>query len=1036
MSLTIRGRLIVGFSLMAGFMAAYGLYDAYETTQLRETLRRTQGKATLLARCQNALWELRYGFPQFLVFTDAESRQRITQGEPALYRTFDDNIGAFASSDGLTPEEVEGARAVQLAFERYKTARPHWFQLIAQGRMDEATEWRAATTTPFGAATVRAVAQLVDASGRQDALRLERLTREAQLRHAIAAAVLLFGALLTAWIVVRSVHRPLGRLQGTIARVAEGDLRARTHLGSRDELGQLADSFDRLLDDHLSALDRVQSENDELTRSMQALVEAEQRVEAGEHLMRVMADNMPVRLAYWDASLRCQFANRRYCEVLGVEREQLLGASRDARVFQGEDTLRLEPEHVAAALGGVVRQVEQDARDADGRETAWIVHYLPHFVAGEVAGFFTVAQDVTELRRARDAAVAASQAKSRFLSSMSHEIRTPMNAVVGMLSLLQLTPLDSRQKDYADKAEGAARSLLSLLNDILDFSKIEAGRMQLEPRPFSLDALLNDLSTILAGAVGRKQLEVLYDIDPRIPDRLVADDMRLRQILINLGGNAVKFTDTGEVVVQLRLVAAGTGAIRVEFAVRDTGIGITPEQSSRLFDDYAQASGEIARAFGGTGLGLSICRRLAAMMGSELHVQSTPGQGSRFSFELLLPLATPVAEAVDTLPVERVLIVDDNVVARESLAAIAVAQGWKPEAVASGEEALQRLETGGTRYDAIFVDWNMPGLDGWETSLRIRELQAGQDPHLLLMLTAYGREMLSRRPAAEQALVDGYLVKPVTGSMVQAALREALGAQRREATEPRADQPLAGIRLLLVEDNVVNQQIADELLTREGAQIEIVGDGQQAIERLSRGPRPDLVLMDVLMPVMGGLEATRIIRGALGLRDLPVLAMTANALDTDRDQCLAAGMDGHVGKPFVLEDLVRLIRHHVDGGAQDRAGTGGPAPGHDALEHLPLWDREQALTVLGGRPELLERIVGVFAEDLRRMLAALRDRPTDAELLRCFHTLKASAGGVGASRLAEVAAQAELRARRDPAAAGEAVPAVLAVADATLAVLA
>ncbi|TFZ07788.1 hybrid sensor histidine kinase/response regulator [Ramlibacter humi] len=1032
MNLSIRTRLVAGFSVIVALICAYNVYDTVHTEQTMETLGRQHGKAAYLARAQNAMWELRYGPPQYLAVPGPQDRRRIVGAEPGLYATFEHGLQDFAASGDLSPPERDGARAVQLAFERYRRARPHWFELVDAGQLEEAATWRAATTLPYGAAAIKALAELIDTSEREDRKRLMVLLAEERRRDEVAGGVLLLCALLIAWWVYRGLARPLDRLQATIERVAAGDLKARSGMAGTDELASLGTSFDRLLDAHLLALDRVQSENDELSRSMQALMEAEQRVAEGEHLMRVMADHMPVRLAYWDADRRCRFVNRKYCELLGVERDQVLGARRDTRVFEREGTLQLDDEHMAAALKGSARRMEQEATDADGHATSWIVHYLPHFAEGEVAGVFTVAQDVTELRRARDAAVAASQAKSRFLSSMSHEIRTPMNAVVGMLALLQATGLDSRQKDYTDKAEGAARSLLSLLNDILDFSKIEAGRMQLEPRAFSLDALLADLSTILAGAVGRKPVEVLYDIDSRIPDRLVADDMRLRQILINLGGNAVKFTQSGEVVVQLRLLSASANAVRVEFAVRDTGIGITPEQCTRLFDDYAQASGEIARAFGGTGLGLSICRRLAAMMGSDLHVQSTAGAGSRFWFEVELPLAAAVAApAADALPIERVLIVDDNVVARESLAGIAASQGWRADVASSGREALERLGSPGTRYDAIFIDWNMPGLDGWETSLRIREMQAGKEPQLLLMLTAYGREMLGRRPAAEQALIDGYLVKPVTGSMIEAALRDALGgpaAARRPG--PVACAPLAGLKLLLVEDNVVNQQIAYELLTREGAEIDVAADGRQAVDRLALGHRYDLVLMDVLMPVMGGLEATRHIRQQLGLRELPILAMTANAMDNDREECMAAGMDGHIGKPFVLEDLVRTIQSHAHG----RPCTAPPAPQAAAAGHaeLPLWDREKALSVLGGQPDLLERIVRIFGDDLRSTIAALRQALPAQDLLRHFHTLKAAAAGVGASRLASVAAAAEKAARHAPEEAGRQVGALLAVAEQTL----
>jgi signal transduction histidine kinase/DNA-binding response OmpR family regulator len=690
------------------------------------------------------------------------------------------------------------------------------------------------------------------------------------------------------------------------------------------------------------------------------------------------------------------------------------------------------------------QQFEQGVREPGGRESAWQVHYVPDTDGDTVKGFFVLAHEVTELKKARDVALAASQAKTRFLSNMSHEIRTPMNAVLGMLTLLRATPLTERQADYAGKAEGAARALLSLLNDVLDFSKIEAGKMQLDCRPFSLDTTFAELSVILSANVGSKEIEVLYDLDPAVPERLVGDDMRLRQILINLGGNAVKFTSQGEVVVRTRLLAREAGRATVEFSVQDSGIGMTPEQQQRLFTDYAQATGQTARQFGGTGLGLGICRRLTEMMGSQIRLESTPGVGSRFWFALTLPVADDApAPAAATLG-ERVLIVDDNELARSTLARLAASLGWQVDTARSGEDAIAAMaeaSAGGSRYDAVFMDWRMPGLDGWEASLRLRALPAQAPTPVLVMVTAHGREMLGQRPLQEQALLDGFLVKPVTAAMLREAVERAAGRPQGSGPDALGRQPLAGLRLLLAEDNPVNQQIARELLTAQGARIDVVGDGQQAVDRIAAGERYDAVLMDMLMPVLDGLAATVCIRQTLRQTALPIIAMTANAMDTDRAECLAAGMDDHVSKPIVLAEVVETLLRHVPGAAPAPASPAF-APQSVLVPRGPagaVLDRDEALGRLGGDLGLYEQLLPMFRQNLAqsgRDLQAALARAARDDVARLVHTIKGMAANMGAVVLASAAQGAEQALRGGAAPDGAALRAVTQALEATLAALA
>ncbi|MDP3614249.1 MAG: PAS-domain containing protein, partial [Rubrivivax sp.] len=432
--------------------------------------------------------------------------------------------------------------------------------------------------------------------------------------------------------------------------------------------------------------------------------------------------------------------------------------------------------------------------------------------------------DITELTQTTEAAQKASVAKSQFLANMSHEIRTPMNAILGMLALLRKTELSARQADYAVKTEGAARSLLGLLNDILDFSKVEAGKMTLDAHPFRIDQLLRDLSVIVSASVGAKPVEVLFDVDPALPRQLVGDAMRLQQVLLNLTGNAIKFTARGEVVLSIRVLKQDAVSVNMEIAVRDTGIGIAPENQARIFSGFTQAEASTTRRFGGTGLGLAISQRMVTMMGGELQLDSALGRGSRFHFAITLPVVSDATAAADTprrvraAPL-RALVVDDNPTAREVLQRMGDSLGWTINVADSGQAALDQLQAQaalGIVFDAIFVDWQMPGLDGWATSQRIRALcGAGKTP-VIVMVTAHGREMLAQRSEADQALLDGFLVKPVTPSMLFDAIADAgLGhgpAGPLRIAGAASAQRLAGLRLLVVEDNLNNQQVARELL--------------------------------------------------------------------------------------------------------------------------------------------------------------------------------------------------------------------------------
>ena len=657
---------------------------------------------------------------------------------------------------------------------------------------------------------------------------------------------------------------------------------------------------------------------------------------------------------------------------------------------------------------------------------------------GELNGHLIIVYDISRqkeyessLRAAMQLAEQSSVAKSEFLANMSHEIRTPMNAILGMLQLLHKTSLDTRQRDYAGKAEGAARSLLGLLNDILDFSKVEAGKMQLDPHPFLLEDLLHDLSVILSSNLGNRNVDLVFDIDPAIPSELEADSLRLKQILINLGGNAVKFTQQGEVCLRWTLLERSSQAVTLELAVQDTGIGIAPENQARIFEAFTQAESNTTRRFGGTGLGLVISTRLIGLMGSELKLVSAVGQGSTFSFVLRLPLVQDASGALAGLAFQAdqaprlAMVIDDNARARDSTVRMVRSVGWVALEAHSGPDALAQLQLlmshpQARLPDLLLVDWQMPEMDGLETLSQVRQLFGKRTAPTGILLSRHSREALNQLSAREQSLADGFLVRPFTAGMLRQAVAQPgvrfdaaplLSDTNSGAAPLPALAPLAGMRLLLVEDNPINQQVARELLAAVGAHVTLADNGQAGLDALFASDLLfDAVLMDLQMPVMDGLTATVKIRENLRYRHLPVIAMTANAMESDRAACLAAGMNDHIGKPFELEDLISVLLKN----------TGRQMPS-DAVEPATLGpsspsagiDVDTALRRMGGNADLLGRALQSFLPQvlsLKERLEPLMADPSKAELKRELHTFKGLAATLGLQSLSSLAQRAQTEA--------------------------
>jgi two-component system, sensor histidine kinase and response regulator len=528
-----------------------------------------------------------------------------------------------------------------------------------------------------------------------------------------------------------------------------------------------------------------------------------------------------------------------------------------------------------------------------------------------------------ELQAAREAAEQATRVKSEFLANMSHEIRTPMNAIIGMAFLAQQTELNERQRDYVDKIHRAGVGLLDIINDILDISKIEAGKMTLEQAPFDLRELVENLALVLGVKAEEKGLPLLFDLPPDVPGALVGDRLRLGQVLLNLGTNAIKFTDQGTVTVAVALEGRDGDRVTLHFTVRDTGIGLSDEQQSRLFQNFSQADASISRRYGGTGLGLAICHQLVTLMGGRLWVESALGEGA--TFHLTLPLtesATRLVRPDAPLDGLRLLVVDDNAAFRDSMARMARQLGGEAVLAADGEQALVELcaaDADGKPFGVVLMDWLMPGMDGLTCARAMQQRVLGRQPAILLIS---GCETAEAQAAAQTrgVALRGVLGKPVTSLALSQALRAALRDSAKAEAAPLARRlslkeamtRLAGKRLLLVEDNPVNQQLARELLVRAGVEVTVVNHGQEALDWLNAHPdRVDAVLMDCQMPVMDGYTACRRIRLDPRWAALPVIAMTANVMSQDVDEALAAGMNAHIGKPLNIPEMFQTLARWV-----------------------------------------------------------------------------------------------------------------------------
>lgn len=634
------------------------------------------------------------------------------------------------------------------------------------------------------------------------------------------------------------------------------------------------------------------------------------------------------------------------------------------------------------------------------------------------------------LRERTQEAEEANRAKSLFLANMSHEIRTPMNAILGFCHLALRTEMTPKQQDYVSKINGAGLSLLRLINDILDFSKIEAGKLSLEHAKFDLRAAFESQLAIASVSAAKKGVVVHLAIDPAVPATLLGDSLRLNQIVLNIVSNAVKFTENGTVTVTVNVSEQHGTAVSLEVSVKDTGIGMTPEQQALLFHSFTQADSSTTRRFGGTGLGLAISKQLVELMGGSIRVESLPGVGTTFSFTLVLE-SDDAASIVQNMPSQellklRVLIADDNPASREILHGMFAAWSMNVDVVASGKEVLGALATATAEaapYDLVLMDWKMPGLNGIETVRAMREDRRLTKLPMVFLITAHGHDEV--KAEADTADIAAVLVKPIDPATMLTTITTLFSAQGAgPATEvgpagtvPMVAAHLRGLRILVAEDNEINREIAIELLTDAGLQVEIAENGRIACERvLDSGEHYDAILMDVQMPEMDGIEATARIRQEWPADRLPILAMTAHAYEAERQRCFDAGMNDHIPKPVVpallISKLDRWLKPRPSAAIPVETSSTAVTPIVAAIlpDNLPPFDLDAALVRVNGKRPLLRKLIIDFGDTFATVIPTLRSQIAAGELVearRLAHTLKGVAGALEIGAVAEAAALTE-----------------------------
>ncbi|MBU3593708.1 response regulator [Polynucleobacter sp. 71A-WALBACH] len=740
--------------------------------------------------------------------------------------------------------------------------------------------------------------------------------------------------------------------------------------------------------------------------------------------LQEILDNSPVCIGFRVGGT-FRYVNAQYQQQFGLSAGDTLEniyAFPEERVLVQEELKR----------DGAIRNRDVTFKKKNGEHRPSIFTILPMIYNGE-SGYMAWVTDITEQKaaevailNAKQAAEEATKAKSDFLANMSHEIRTPMNAIIGMSHLALQGNLDKKQRNYIEKVNRAGENLLGIINDILDFSKIEAGKMSMEAIDFNLEDVMDNLANLVGMKAEDKGVELLFNIHPDVPSSLIGDSLRLGQILINLGNNAVKFTETGEIVVVVEKISEMNKEVELHFSVTDSGIGMNPEQCSKMFQSFSQADASTTRKYGGTGLGLAISKNLVEMMDGRIWVESEAGKGSVFHFQVKLGVQDgssqrQITKAEELLGV-KVLVADDNASAREILVSMVSGLGME---VAEARDGLMALEMIGQHsldkpFDLVLMDWQMPKMDGMQAARKLMDIAGAP---AVIMVTSFGKEDAINSAELQKINLDHVLTKPVTQSSLLEALGSALKkaipmagrAHEKSATQAEWMKQLSGARILLTEDNEMNQELAMELLSQAGIRVTIANHGQEALDILVKDPHFDGVLMDCQMPIMDGYTATREIRKLPQFAKLPIIAMTANAMAGDREKVLEAGMWDHIAKPLNVQAMFGTIAKWI----KPSNPAAPPGVTNDTLslvvDQLPLAnlkviDIQAGMATTMQNEGLYRRLLSKFYHGQKDFASAFLTAQVGADgdaAMRCAHTLKGNAGNIGAKGVQQAAGELE-----------------------------
>jgi len=868
----------------------------------------------------------------------------------------------------------------------------------------------------------------------------------------LIVVVVSLAAFATAARLQRPISNPILELAWTTKMVTSSrDYSVRAAKRSEDEVGVLIDGFNEMLgqiqnrDAELQqAREDLEQRVEERTMMLEQEVADRQRAQEALHesegRIRLLLDSTAEAIYGIDREGKFTFCNPATVRMLGYESgEVLLGKSAHDVMHHSRADGKPYPAEECPIVGsrakghGIHLDMEVFWR-SDG--TNFPVEYWAYPIRkeGEVVGAVVTFLDITERKRteaalleAKDAAEAGSRAKSEFLANMSHEIRTPMNGIIGMTDLALDTDLTADQRDYLGLVKSSADSLLHLINDILDYSKIEAGKMELETTEFAIRDVLKDTLKTLAFRADKKRLELLVRVSPGVPQSVVGDPTRLRQLIVNLVGNAIKFTERGNIIVNAEIESISADNIGMHFQVSDTGIGIPIEKQAAIFESFAQADGSTTRQYGGSGLGLTISRQLADLMGGRLWVESKIGEGSTFHFTTqfkpgISPLSKQEAMAGDKLPGLEILVVEDSAPNQEILAEMLT--NWRMKSVLAGSEAeamqlLEEAQRAGRKFPIALLDSQMPGTDGFSIAERIRA-NPGLAGSVILMLSA-DRHLADAARCRDLGFTT-FLTKPVSQSELLDSILSVLGVK---ATEERLIQAPVIVQeetnkqilhILLCEDHPVNQKLAVRILEKAGHQVVLAGNGREGLRAWENSGSPgfDLILMDIQMPEMDGMEATASIREReqSSGKHIPIVAMTANAMRGDKERYLGGGMDGYISKPINSPALFAEIKRCLTDTEREKPMA---TNSQELAEHF---DQAALLERVEGDQELLAEIVKLFLEDTPRLMGTMHEALQNGDMIlleRSAHSMKGSAGNLSANFAATAAMQLEKNAKKGDA---------------------